>query len=80
MRMTNLRALREASGLSRQALAEKASVHSQTIAAHEYGTAKDVLYGNAKRLSEALGVQIEELFLPELTDVRIEMVPPLATA
>lgn len=75
MRMTNLHALRQASGLSRDALGQKAGVHSQTIAAHEYGRANDVFYSIAKRLSEALDVPVETLFLPEPTDLRIEMVP-----
>ena len=75
MRMENLQTLRLASGLSRDALGRKAGVHSQTIAAHEYGRAHDVLYSIAKRLAEALEVRIDDLFLPAPTDLRIGMVP-----
>jgi DNA-binding XRE family transcriptional regulator len=78
--MTNLQTLRTAHGLTREALAQKAGVHSQTIAAHEYGKANDVMYSIAKRLSDALETPVESLFLPEPTDLRIEMAQPQATA
>ena len=80
MRMSNLQTLRQASGLTREALAQKAGVHSQTIAKHEYGRGTDVYYSVADRLAKALGVPVEDLFLPAPTDLRIEMVPPQATA
>ena len=71
MRMTNLRTLRTARGLSRDALSRSSGVHSQTIASHEYGEKNDVTYSVAVKLAQALGVPTEELFFTPVTDSRI---------
>jgi DNA-binding XRE family transcriptional regulator len=72
MRMTNLRAIREARDISREKLAKKADISMKTIEAHEYGRAQDVAMSIAKPLADALEVPIEDLFLPENTGLRIK--------
>jgi DNA-binding XRE family transcriptional regulator len=71
MRMTNLRALRERRGLTRERLATLADISMKTIEAHEYGRTNDVSMSVASSLAGALDVAIDELFLTPTTGARI---------
>lgn len=64
MRMKRLREHREASGLSRDALAKKAGVSAAVIEAHEIGRNQDTLVSVAVPLALALGIKLDELFSP----------------
>lgn len=60
--MDRLREHREAKGLSREALARASRVSMKTIEAHEYGRTSDVSVSIAYRISDALGLSMEDLF------------------
>lgn len=60
--MTKLERLRRESGLSQEALAEKSGVSRPVIVKIENGGIDRVIGGNIRKLADALGVSIEELF------------------
>ena len=57
-----LREIREAKGISQEALAEKSGVSRTTISVLECGEAKDTLTSTLTKLSEALEESIECIF------------------
>lgn len=60
--MTKLERLRREAGLSQEALAEKSGVSRPVIVKIENGGIDRVIGGNIRKLANALGVSIEELF------------------
>lgn len=60
--MTKLERLRHEAGLSQEALAEKSGVSRPVIVKIENGGIDRVIGGNIRKLADALGVSIEELF------------------
>ncbi len=60
--MTKLERLRREAGLSQEALAEKSGVSRPVIVKIENGGIDRVIGGNIRKLADALGVSIEELF------------------
>ena len=60
--MTKLEELRRRAGLSQEALAEKSGVSRPVIVKIENGGIDRVIGGNIRKLADALGVSIEELF------------------
>lgn len=58
-----MRELRRASGLSQEALAERAEIHRNYVGSVERGE-RDVSVGVVDRMSAALGVSMSEFFLP----------------
>lgn len=59
MKLPKSRAWREAKGLTRQELAEAAGLSPQTLAGYESG--RDARPNNARKLADALGVEVAEL-------------------
>lgn len=60
--MTKLERLRREAGLTQEALAEKSGVSRPVIVKIENGGIDRVIGGNIRKLADALGVSIEELF------------------
>lgn len=60
--MTKLERLRREAGLSQEALAEKSGVSRPVIVKIENGGIDRVIGGNIRKLADALGVSIEQLF------------------
>lgn len=59
LKLPKSRAWREAKGLTRQELAEAAGLSPQTLAGYESG--RDARPNNARKLADALGVEVAEL-------------------
>lgn len=63
--LRNLKALRDERGWTQQELADKAGVKVDVIRNHEQNKVEDTLLSIAHPIANALGVEIEALFLPE---------------
>ncbi len=61
---SNLRRIRIATGLSQEALAERAELHRTYVSSIERGE-RNISLENIFRLAEALGVDSRELLAPE---------------
>lgn len=62
--LRNLKVLRDQRGWTQQELADKAGVKVDVIRNHEQNKVDDTLLSIAFPISSALGVRIEDLFLP----------------
>lgn len=74
MRMTELKRLRLAAGLTREELAVKAGVSWYAIRSHELGLVNGTETKTAEALAVALGIETRSLFFPTSTGTPVNEV------